>query len=585
MNDQQKPPADAPKDAVPAPEDAKHADPAGQLPAKGATWSQQVFIWTMILLVGVIFGIGPSAGLLLQSPGEIGEYKVDVGEVQRRQRIAVLLQDILGVRFTKFDRFERDPSLAYARDIRKARYAKDQGLMPSGGDLNRLVDEFMARKVGERTYADIFRDNRRSQELSDQELKLWLAEEFAIKALAARDIAAPVVPVAAGGTLQSLIEGKLVVDEVVLTAKPLLPEVKADDPELAATYDKMKTQQTFAVAPATTVQVVAADLDALARAHTPSDDQVKAYYETHQAEFTKPAPAVEAGKEAPKPEISPLVEVAEGIKATLRRQAALALAKPMLEAFEQTVESQGLDDQDAAAFASAANEAKLVVTEIEVSETRDDTITLGRFGALDQKFRLHSAKPGTVTSVLKAQGEQPVLLRVGARRASSVKPLTDPEVVTQVSEELAGQRAYALLLAEAETLRAAAEAAGPGGLRTVFGTDEAKKRWEATVETKDRALDAEVTPPAPAGEATPAPREPRPLASLATPTNPVLIVEEAKRGRIPTVKLVQVVGLKAPPASEASAEAMLAKRIRDEIERVLDRQADLAIDSKLKSGG
>jgi len=65
----------------------------------------------------------------------------------------------------------------------------------------------------------------------------------------------------------------------------------------------------------------------------------------------------------------------------------------------------------------------------------------------------------------------------------------------------------------------------------------------------------------------------------------VLIVEEAKRGRIPTVKLVQVVGLKAPPASEASAEAMLAKRIRDEIERVLDRQADLAIDSKLKSGG
>lgn len=588
MTDQPKFPADAPKDAVPAPEVGPRADLAGHLPAKATTWTQQVFIWTMIVLVGIIFGIGPSAGLMMQNPGEIAEYRVDVTEVQRRQRIAVLLQDILRVPFAKSG-YGRDPSLTYARDIRKALYAKDLGLMPSGSDLNRLVDEFMARKVGERSYAEIFKDNRRSQELSDIELKLWLAEEFAIKALDAREVAAPLMPIAAGATLHSIIEGKFIVDEVVLTAKPLLPEIKADDPEIASTYEKLKTQQRFAVAPSTTVQVVAADIEALARAQTPSDDQVKAYYDAHQIEFTKPLPLVEPGKEppkeAPKPEVIPLAEVAEGIKATLRRQAALAQAKPLVDAFEQTVEAQRLDEQDAATFASAAQSAKLVVTEMEVSETRNDTIDLGRFGTLTQKFRLHSAKPGTITSVLFGQGDMPLLLRVGAYRAGSVKPLSDPEVVKEVSEQLAGQRAYALLLSEAEQVRAAAEAAGPGGLRTVLGTDEAKKRWETTVATNDLSSLTDLTPPAPAGEATPASREPRALASLATTTNPVMVVESTQSGNIPSVKLVQVVGLTVPPVAETAAQSKHAESLRSHIEGLLNRQADLAIDSKLKSGG
>ena len=588
MSDQPKPPADAPKDAVPAPEVGPRADLAGHLPAKATTWTQQVFIWTMIILVGIIFGIGPSAGLMMQNPGEIAEYKVDLTEVQRRQRIATLLQDILRVRFAKGG-YDRDPNVTYARDIRKAMYAKDLGLMPSGKDLDRLVDAFMARKVGERTYAEIFKDNRRSQELSNIELKLWISEEFAIKALNAREVASPLVPVAAGATLQTMNEEKFIVDEVVLSAKSLLPEVKADDPEIAATYDKLKNDRRFAVTPSTTVQVVAADIEALAQAHAPGDDQVKAYYDAHLADYAKPMPPLEAGKEAPKEapktEYLPLAEVAEGITATLRRQAALAQAKPMVEAFEQTVEAQKLDEKDAAAFTSAAQAAKLVVTEMEVAETRDDAIDLGRFGTLTQKFRLHSAKPGTITSMLFAQGEMPILLRVGARHVGSVKPLSDPEVVKLIREELAGQRAYAQLLTEVEKIRAAAEAAGPGGLRTVLGSDEAKKRWETTVETKDLGPLTDLTPPAPAGDGVATPREPRALASLATSTNPVLLVEADKVGSIPAVKLVQVVGIKAPPAAEAAAKAMNAQRIRTHIDGMLDRQADLAIDTKLKSGG
>lgn len=592
MSDQPKPPADAPKDAVPAPEGGKRDDLAGHLPAKQTTWSQQVFIWTMIVLVGIIFGIGPSAGLMLEGTREIGEYQVDATEVQRRQRIAALLEQILRVPFAKRS-FDRDSSLVYARDIRKARYAADLGLMPTGGDLNRLVDEFMQRKVGDRTYSAIFRDNRKSQELSDQDLKLWLAEEFAIKALAAREAAVPLVPVAAGSTVQALSEEKIAVDEVVLSAKPLLPEIKPDDPELEAVYDRIKAQR-FAKPRMTTVHVVAADLDALVQAQTPTDDQVKAYYEANQAEFTKPAPPVEPGKDAPKdppaPEVRPLAEVAEDIKTTLRRQAALAQAKPMVEAFEQTVEEQGLEDKDAAAFAAAAQAAKLTVNQLEIPESDGDDVTLGRFGTLSQKFRLHAAREGTITSVLTAEGGVPLLLRVSDRPEPNAPPelkkLKDPEVTKAVMEVLAGQRAYALLLTEAENIRAAAEAAGPGGLRTVLGTDEAKKRWEATVETRDLSLLSEITPPAPADPAAQTTvREAKPVTELATPANPVVLAEGSADADIPTVKLVQVVGVKPAPAAEPAIQMQNAQRVRMAIEGILDRQNDLALDTKLKSGG
>ena len=123
------------------------------------------------------------------------------------------------------------------------------------------------------------------------------------------------------------------------------------------------------------------------------------------------------------------------------------------------------------------------------------------------------------------------------------------------------------------------------GLRTVLGTDEAKKRWDATVATKDLSPLSEVTAPAPAGETVPTPREPQPLASLATPANPVLVVEDGGEAAIPSVKLIQVVGAKPAPAAEPAAQAQNAERIRGVIEGVLERQADLAIDTQLKSGG
>jgi hypothetical protein len=591
MSDQQKPPADAPKDALPAPEAAKRDDLAGNLPAKPTSFAQQIFIWAMIILVGIIFGIGPSAGLILEGPKEIGEYKVDSAEVQRRQRIAVTLEQILGVPFAKRS-WGEDAAVTYARDVRKARYAADQGLMPSGAEVERLVDAFMARTKGDRTYGAIFKDNRRSSELSDRDLQLWLAEEAALKALAARDVAAPVVPVAAGSTVQTLIEDKVVVDEVTLSVKPLLVEVKADDPELAATYEKLKNEARFAVPAATTVQVAAVDLAALAQAESVTDEQAKAYYDAHQAEFTPPAPAQAAPAEGqpppapPVPTVKPLAEVIDGIKATLREQAALAKAKAQVAAFEQVVEEQGLDEKDAAAFAAAARAAGLTVTEVHVPENRgEQEIALGAFGPLTQSFRLHAAKPGFISSPLTAKAGTPLLLRVLARKPGSAKPLSDPEVAKQVADHLAAQRAYAPLLAEAETLRAAAEAAGPGGLRAALGAEPAKQRWNATVETKDVPPLTDLTPPAPAGEAAGAPREPRSVLSLAVAGNPVMLAEGTSAGAEPTVKLVQVVGYKDAGALDDKALGENAQRVRQVVEGVISRQADLAIDGKLQSGG
>jgi len=581
-------------------------DVAGHLAAKKMTIFDQIFIWTMVLLVGVIFGVGPSIGLVMQGQSQFGSYKVDMSDVQRRQRVAEALQEIINPNgygepmFSKM-MINQPPYIihrsedSYARNIRMAQMADDLGLTPSKAEVQILVDDFLAKKdpTGKSTYAQKIADSRRAKDITTADLEMWLSEEFAIDALDARSTAMPVLPAAVSTTFKPLREEKISSDQIVLSARSLLSDIKPDDAEFQSTYESLANLNRFVVPAATVVQVAAPDFAALLAAQSPTDEQAKAWYEGHKADYKKPAPPAPANGQTPapaaEPEYRPFDEVKVEILDRLRRDGASAAALAKVEAFIATVENDALEQGNAAAFAKAAADAGLIVKgDTQIPDTTGGQVLLPGYGLLKHSAReigLVTSKPGSITDQQQTHDGQWLVLRFEKRLPASKKPIDDPEVRAVVSATLAGKRAYPVLLAAAEALREQAEKAGPGGLRSVFADPAVKAKWNAEVTTSDMSVLEELTFPQPADAATARP-DPRIAASLAVKGNPVVLVEVQQRGNdgdseIPEVRLVQSTGLTAAAAPTTEERTQLASQLRGFIAGRLSAAAQAAIGRKL----
>ena len=132
-------------------DDIKTAEVVGKaepLPvARTVTLSQQVFIWSMILLVGVIFGVGSSWTLLSQGGREING--IGENELMVRQETARRLQDALNPSRQPWtgEQFETRSYEDLSRQVQMARYAARQGLTPTGEALAAIEREFLATPV------------------------------------------------------------------------------------------------------------------------------------------------------------------------------------------------------------------------------------------------------------------------------------------------------------------------------------------------------------------------------------------------------------------------------------------------------
>jgi hypothetical protein len=115
--------------------------------------TQHVMIWSLVLVVGVLFGMGSTVPML----GETGSRDVgSVSEVEilMRQHVARRLQDILnptrdqrGEYFEPMDNRNQGLHQMWADRIKLARFAEKQGLMPSGAALDDIVKEFLNRPL------------------------------------------------------------------------------------------------------------------------------------------------------------------------------------------------------------------------------------------------------------------------------------------------------------------------------------------------------------------------------------------------------------------------------------------------------
>ncbi len=544
----------------------------GKLTPKSMSLSQHVFIWTMVVLVGGIFGIGPSFGMMFASRGTVGDGKVDEARVNQRMGTDRKLQ-YMGI----VQHWRGQPTAeAFGRDLREAEIADDLGLKPTGSAVDALLKEFLTQKRGERTVGEIIADNRKGQNaLTDQELRDYVIQSGAIDALHARAMVVPAAPLASAAFANAYLD-KVPVDELVLTAKPLLGVIADDDAGLAKAYDQLRAKGRFVAAATARVTVAYADRTALLAKAVVSDQAVQAYYDAHKASYQKPAAPVEPGKEPPAAEYRPLDEVKAEISDALKREIADREAEEAAAAFEEDADAKGLADKDQAAFVAAATAAGLAVLEhLAIPDSESGQVAIAGLGTLRQPaktVRLFVEQQGFITTAQPIDGAQPTwaILRLDERIEPKPKALADAEVKAEVKAWLAGQRAYAELLKRAEALRAAAQAKGAGGLRQALAEDQTA--WDAKVASRDESGLAELAPPPrPADDTTPL-GETRLAVSLAVKGNPVVLADVpdiGDQGEIPAVRLVQAIGFapaKAPEGDERRKQAELYRRVLTQFE-------------------
>ncbi|HEX3132413.1 MAG TPA: hypothetical protein VHX44_02390, partial [Planctomycetota bacterium] len=450
MADQTTPPAKPEptdkKGHAPAPEEKTSPEgfalPKNQQLSRG----QQRFIWGLVLFVGVLFGAGPITDTLLGRSNHVAYVgNVSEHEILARQGVARRLQEALnpsrdqaGEQFepARYDRYGREINVyeVWAERIKLARYAESQGLLPGGTALEGLVKEFLNKPLPNnpaKRYVDALQEVQGGDKgVSLEQVRRYLAEERARDLVSMARIVAPVVPVAMGDAVGSLgamtredyykgIKGdQVVIDEVILTAKSLLPEVKDDDAEILRTYDDEKaTRFNRPAALETTIAYV--DVAALAAKTAVADGDIEAYYNAHKDDYRKPVEPkkpedkkpeekkVDAPKEGeakadakpdeakkdekkpeePKIEYKALAEVTPEIKTKLARERAELQAKELVRQFDASIEGgELLQQKDNTGFKAAA--AKLGVATREkvfIDEPKSGgTLDVGEFGMLSE---------------------------------------------------------------------------------------------------------------------------------------------------------------------------------------------------------
>jgi hypothetical protein len=637
--------------AKPEPTDAKgdkaEAKDSFALPkSQQLSTSQQVFIWGLVLFVGILFGAGPITDTLLGNTNRV-QYVGNVSEndILARQGVARRLQDALnpqrdpsGGQFepSSYDRYGRQVNTyeVWAERIQLARYAETQGLLPGGAALDAIVKEFLNKPLsgnsGKR-YVDALKDvEGGAKGVTLDQLKRHLAEERARELVSMAKVVAPAVPLVMSDAVSALLPlnqmdyytgrkgDQVVVDEVVLSAKHLLAEVKDDDAEIQQKYDTLKSSR-FARPAAVEVSVAYVDVPALAAKTAVPDANIEAYYNAHKDEFRKPVEApkpeekkpdekkpeeqkadapkdgeakpeekkADEKKEEPKIEYKPLAEVSAQIKDKLARELAASAAKEKVRQFDVAIEELTTDKDNVRFKAKAAEFGLNVREKVFIEEPKaGGSLNAGEFGMLSEsQLHLFNQELNFITSAVESTGEHAawLVLRVDGRREAGFNELSDPAVKKQVKDVLAGERAYKALLAKAEEIRAEAEKAGPGGLKK-WAESDAAKPWETKVESKtETVFDVryrqlnEIRSPAP-DIGMPVGTNGKALIELAMPARPVVLGDSPAQADVPAVRLVQATAYLAAAPAAGATQVERASTYRDMLEnyRAMLLQRELA---------
>lgn len=568
--------AKSPKD----PKDAKGAqdERPPRLPIGGGGFSQQLLIWFLIIVVGVLFGMGPVLALLrAPQPGDV--LAVSQVEIRRfseaEQRLARL--GLVG-------RAPADPTIQAYR-LRMAGFADNEGLMPKGETLDSVVGSWLDQEVAEgRTRRSVLAEYGGAQGVPPRELEHYVQVTAAISNLTNRYILAPAVPLTAADGLAGLVNDRVEIAEVELSPEPLMAaerEAVAGNEDLIQERYKELREDHFRVPPRRLVAVVAADPRRIAEHVRLDDAEVERFYEEHKEERLEwrlpeeedaaddaatDDQAAQAEEADQGPRYQPLAEVADEIRQELREEHARALAAKLDRlfdrAFKEALSELALPYHEVP-FAKVAEVASnvalraedeerltadvglVVVESVEVSAPEGgDVLELPGFGTIRNDPLLFdpATEPGAFfeTAAVEVEGLQ-LLLRLRQKIPASFRELD--EVRDAVIDYIAARRAYDRLFEMATTIASRAEEAGEDGLRSHFAAEEVSGFWGASVATRRVRVLTEFEPPPPTLDGIPG--------------DSVLAIELARPAR------PVVLASAAPPDPESAASlAELAPRVR-----------------------
>ena len=563
MTDTTKPSAQPPiKDAVP---DGKTA---ATPPTKPLTLGQQIFIWTMVAIVGVIFGVGASFSLVFAPTQRIAG--IAEGEVLQRMQLAERMERVLNPNGSPWQPLWKQPPWVenplegYATDLRLARLGEARGLLPRGQALERIEREFLATPMAGssgRTYLDALREHTGgSDEIRPDDLRRALSELAARRSLFARSAVAPAVPRALAPDLAALRSDRAELAEVVLSGVRFIPEVALDDPGIPAAYEQLRGSR-FTRPGGVTVAIAWADRDEAGKALEISEADAQAWYSTHQDQFPGEPDPKDPGKQPP---AKPFAAVKDQVITKLRAERGSSAAQKALDLLNQNAEElEG--EKDPARFRAAIAAANLKLAEVSVEDRTPGTVDLGSLGTIKDVMRLFGREHevGFLSEPQITSAGHWVMLRLEKRSDPGFQELV--AVRAEVARHLAGRRAWKPLFEAASKLRDELAGKGPGALAAWAASEEAKP-WNVSLVNRPQPLTTQLaTPPA---EADGAAGEPQLLAALALSARPPALVaaEPAWEGEVPRLRLVQVGELK-PGPRDGLAEAQFAGQYRTALAR------------------
>ena len=559
-----------------------------QLDAKKQTLGQQLLIWLLVIMVGVLFGMGPALGIVMG--GAAPEYaQVSQAEAVRYKNISDRLSRLLSGRSFSNVSWE-----AFAAQIHQAHVAEQEGLMPKGDTLKEVVNEFLATEIGDgRTQGDILQEYVRSDRgVTADELSYLLQHRAAVNNLYVRNITLPLVPDTVISGLKAVEGDRVNIKEVTLSTLPLADEfradIAADDVAIQSAYDRLK-EDWFRIPAKRTLTAFVVDPSTIESAVTVGAEAIKEYYDANKArrpdwELPPEEPSAddaakedaeqankdgaaegeEAPEEPPQPRYKPIEEVSEEITQILRTERAMDLAMGLYDQFIQSIR-QNLDelaistpnDLPREDLVRIATETVLGPDEhphlsepisVQVIEGAEIAapdsgleVTLLDYGSvrLAEDLFANDIAIGTIDEPTPNASGLGIMLRLEGKIDGSYQPLDT--VRDDVVTWLAARAAWPKLLERAEAI---ASEAGLVGLEAWFGTEENQALWGATVASDAvPALTPYAPPPA---EVDMLPGEGWPAIAMADYDRSVRVVAGGSAGgagllaSVPTLRLVRV---------------------------------------------
>jgi len=532
---------------------------------------QKLIIVALVVLVGVMFGMGGSLAML-----QGGTARVDLGggidRMALRQHVTVMQQTML-LNGMPRERLNSDQMRNYfnqqaLEELRLARLAEAEGLLPKGETKRALLAEFLQQPVRgqpDRRMLDAIKELVGTQEEIDTDLlSEYLANQTAAQAYRNRYLPVPAVAPSSGRLLARLNSDQVLTQEVTLSTEPLAAAhreaVAADDQAIELAYDEIKLDR-FRIPEAIDLQVLAVDADQIAAAVQVSEDAIQAYYDSHQDEFTKPvetddeAEADEADEK--QTEVQPLDAVRDQIRSDLAAEQATPLAEKLVQLLDQAIQDAGLTEApETAALAEMASSVGLRADAHE-QLTEDVTVTVfpgvrvekPGYGTtlrlkLDQgkgaqlaridDGTFYDKQPGFVSLPIQASDRAGLwfIVHLTERIAESYQPLE--AVRDEVIDYLAARQAYPELLAKAQELQAAAMATGD---LQAYCTESVLEPWQTELQSGSHGPLQEWQPPVPEWDGIP--DESVVAIAVAGERRPIVLVDAGQKGDHYQIKLVQ----------------------------------------------